>query len=138
MFFGNKIDFKGNIKSCRSYGTDQRKILVARIATLDDKQELMEKKNRLKGTNIFINHDRTTREKETQRKIYQIAKEKEAEGAKVKMGFKSLTVNDTHMIWKEGTGLIESFRERGRGRFTNRDLSEPRSEANSPRGTPRG
>lgn len=71
----------------------------------------MENKSILRGSNIYINHDRTAREREIQRKIYQIAREKEAGGDKVRMGFKSLRVNDKQLVWIEGKGLIESFRK---------------------------
>lgn len=89
----------------------------------------MQKQSYLRGSNIFINHDRTARERDIQRKIYKIAKDKEAEGARVKIGFKSLRIDDKQMVWRKGEGLVESFREQESGNHSGREHRQPRSPA---------
>lgn len=124
-----KLGVESKVIQVRKFGNPQREIHVARLSSAEEKRAVMVNKSRLRGSNIFINHDRTAREREIQRKIYKIAKDKEAEGEKVRIGFKSLRIGDKQMIWREGKGLVESFREHERGNYSGRENSQPRSPA---------
>lgn len=61
----------------------------------------MKEKSKLRGRNIFIDHDMTKEEREVQRKMRESAKRKREEGKKVKIGYRKITVEGKVYIWNE-------------------------------------
>ena len=67
----------------------------------------MLKKNTLKDKRLFIDNDLTKKEREIQKNIKDIAKAEREQGAKVKIGYRKVKINDKTFIWKEDGGLKE-------------------------------
>lgn len=66
-FFKDKLNIELKIKKTRTIG--KGKIIQARIKEKDKKDLIMRDKYKLGKEQIFIEHDRTKRERETQRKV---------------------------------------------------------------------
>lgn len=60
-----KLEIEGKIENCRLSG----RVIIARLGNKKEKIEVMKKKNRLKGENIFIENDLTWEERKIQEKI---------------------------------------------------------------------
>ena len=84
----------------------KRDLLIAKLANQDQKQSVMDNKKKLKGTKLYISHDRTLKERAIQRTISQLANEEKAKGSNVKIGFMKITIDGTTKVWREGQGLI--------------------------------
>ena len=82
-------------------------MVTAKLKDKDQKRIVMIKKNNLKGKNIIIDNDLTWKERQIQREIRLIAETEKTGGAKVKIGYRKLRVNETNFAWKEGVGLKE-------------------------------
>lgn len=106
---------------------DAPKVIVAKMKSHDDKPIIVETENKLRGSKVYINHDRTFREREIQSRMYKIAKEEEGKGVTVKIGFKSLRINNEFYIWRKGQGLVESFQNNTRRGSNRREHSSPLS-----------
>lgn len=79
----------------------------------EEKEKIMERKSTLKGTDCFIDHDLTWRERRNKEKLNGLVREWRSEGKPVKVGRNKLTVGDTVYLWNERED--ELFR-RGEGK----------------------
>ncbi|EZA53343.1 hypothetical protein X777_06423 [Ooceraea biroi] len=64
-FFKNKLKVRCTIMHIRRSG----QVLIAKISSEEEKKEIMDNKNRLKGERIFVEHDLTWEERKTQAEI---------------------------------------------------------------------
>lgn len=65
------------------------------------KEKIMKEKNKLRGRNIFIDHDMTKEEREEQRKLRKRAGREREEGRKVKVGYRKIIVEGKVYIWND-------------------------------------
>jgi len=62
------------------------RVVIVKMDSEEKKREIMQKKNKLSGGNIFIENDLTWEEKKIQRKISVWAKQQRAKGKRIKIG----------------------------------------------------
>ena len=92
---------------------EKRGLLIAKLKSWQQKRAVMLKKGTLKEKKLFIDNDLTKKEREIQKNIKDIAKAEREQGAKVKVGYRKVKINDKTFIWKEDGGLKEvNFRSR--------------------------
>ena len=65
----------------------------------DDKIKIMEKKNALKGTRIYINDDLTAEERDIQKVFKSMVINERKNGKKAKLGFKKIYVEGEWVKW---------------------------------------
>ena len=61
----------------------------------------------MKDKRLFIDNDLTKKKREIQKNIKDIAKAERGQGAKVKVSYRNVKINDKTFIWKEDGGLKE-------------------------------
>lgn len=79
-------------------------MVTAKLYDKEQKRIVMIRKNNLKGKNIIIDNDLTWKEKQIQREIRAIAEAEKIKGAKVKIGYRKLQVDERKFIWREEKG----------------------------------
>ncbi|CAG5079351.1 Protein of unknown function [Cotesia congregata] len=89
-----------DIEEVRSRGEGEKKMVWIRMKNWEKKKEIMENKSKLKGKKVFIENDRTKKEREEQKELNRRARWAKAEGAKeVKLGFGRLWVDGEWKVW---------------------------------------
>lgn len=64
-FLKDKLGIVGNVEHCRLSG----KVIIAKLGDEETKKKVMKNKNKLKGSNIFIENNLTWEERNVQEKI---------------------------------------------------------------------
>lgn len=96
------LQVKAEIEEAFWIGRGKRgSTLIAKLKSWQQKKEVMMNKNKLKNKNIYINNDLTKKERRIQREIAEVAKVERVGGAKVKIKYQKLKVNDRIVRWKE-------------------------------------
>lgn len=70
----------------------------------EEKERIMESKNRLKGTKIYIDHDLTFKERKNRETVWKKARYKDEKGKNVRIGYNKIIVeNEEHRVdeWRE-------------------------------------
>lgn len=83
----------------------------------EDKSKVMENKRRLGNKKIYIDNDRTKKEREIQKKIVAQAKKCRLENRSVQIKFWKLKIEDKWYKWNETKEVLEEdtfFREKER------------------------
>lgn len=83
----------------------KRSRIVAKLSSWEEKRLVMNKKNKLKGKKLFIDNDLTKKERDIQKNIQEQGKTERENGARVKIGYKKMQINDKYFVWKDGIGL---------------------------------
>ena len=81
--------------------SEGKELIVAKVASVAEKIEVMKNKGKLKGKWIYIDDDLTKEERETQSEIRKQAREERDKGKTVKVGYKKLIINGTLFKWCE-------------------------------------
>lgn len=117
-FIEQKLSVQGTVIETfwNKHGNRGMGMIVAKLDSWETKQEIMKKKNLLANSEVYIDHDRTFKDRDIQRQIGEIAKAEEQNGNTVKKGFKKLTINDKQYEWKDGVGLQQTkFQDNRKG-----------------------
>jgi hypothetical protein len=91
---------------------EERKAIIAKIQTWEQKRDIMVNKKILKGKKIIIDNDLTRKEMNIQNKLREIAKEEESTGSKTKMGYQKITINNKMYVWNHKDNQLEYKGER--------------------------
>ncbi|XP_024876616.1 cilia- and flagella-associated protein 45-like [Temnothorax curvispinosus] len=83
------------------------KIIQAKIRDQENKRKIMESKSRLGKEEIYIENDRTVKERETQREIVKMAKEQRAQEKEVVVRYWKLKIKDKWYRWNEAKARLE-------------------------------
>lgn len=86
-----------------------------------DKEHIMKNKNKLKNFGngkIYISHDLTKTELETQRKLRNVAAEERSKGREVKMGYQKITMDGKMWTWDCEEEQIKEYNDRNRNTKT--------------------
>lgn len=81
-FLREELDVKGEVIQCRR----SNKVLIAKLGKEEEKKEIMIRKNKLKGSKIYIENDLTWDERKKQEKINEWAWQRRKEGEQIKIG----------------------------------------------------
>lgn len=90
--------------------------LVVELESFKNKIDILKRKGRLRGTNLWIEDDYTKREKEVQAWLGMIAEEESKRGHDTKVGYQKVRVDGEWYEWNERKGEIERMnfrREKG-------------------------
>lgn len=77
------------------------RMIIAKINSWEEKQEIMHNKGKLKGRKIYVNHDLTVRERNIQRKLRDIAKENTEQGRRTQVAYKKIKIEGKWFSWNE-------------------------------------
>ena len=97
-FIKCKLNKKAEIKQAIKVNEN---CVIATLRDREQKTEVMKERNKLIGTNIFIDNDMTRTEREIQWELRQIAKEEREKGKTVKVGYQKLIVNNKEWKWQD-------------------------------------
>ena len=104
-FLRAELGFEGEVSAARKVGKN-RNVIVAKIDTFKNKQEIMKNKTKLTNKPIFINNDMTIKERDIQRILRNRAREEREEGKKVRVGYKTIRIADKQFRWDEESQQI--------------------------------
>lgn len=92
-----ELDVKGKVIQCRR----SNKVLIAKLGKDEEKKEVMFKKNKLKGSKIYIENDLTWEERKIQDKIKEWARQRRMKGEQVKIGIGKVWTERGWRYWNE-------------------------------------
>ena len=76
-------------------------LILVKLYSMDEKRMIMEKKNKLKGTTIYVDDDLTKNERERQSAMRVWAKSEREKGMSVKVGIGRAWMNGREYVWNE-------------------------------------
>lgn len=74
---------------------------MVEIEDWETKQVIMRDKKKLRGKNVFIDHDLTKEEREIQKALRDRATRERKEGRRVKIGYNRIDIEGENYIWNE-------------------------------------
>lgn len=101
QFLEKEFGAGGKIKYIKTEGKEKRDVIIVEMEDWQAKEKIMKEKSKLRGRNIFIDHDMTKEEREVQRKLRERAGREREEGKKVKVGYRKIIVEGKIYIWNE-------------------------------------
>lgn len=81
---------------------------IVTLGSMDIKKAVMTRKGGLRGLDIWIDDDLTTREKEVQDWLREEACRKREEGRAVRIGYQKIRIDGTWWIWNDRQGFLEN------------------------------
>ena len=81
-------------------------IIVAKLGSWEDKQNIMQAKSKLKGTKVFVDNDLTKEENRVQANLRKLAKNERDQEKNVKVGYQKLIVDKQIWDWDGKTEKI--------------------------------
>ncbi|XP_044755086.1 uncharacterized protein KIAA2012-like [Coccinella septempunctata] len=76
-------------------------MIVAEIASWDQKQNIMKAKQRLKGKDIYIDNDLTLKERQVQKQILEISRVEKSKEKKVRVGYRKIFIDGKLFVWDD-------------------------------------
>ena len=93
-FIKENIKVEIRIEEVRKINGDRRKeVVIPKLESWEHKREIIKKKKKLRNR-VYIEDDSTWEEKEIQRRLRGIAKEKRAESRRAKVGYMKICINE--------------------------------------------
>lgn len=108
-FMKNKLEVDAEIKKVVTISKkDDWNTILVQMETWEEKLKVLKNKNKLKGSNIFIEHDYTQDERRIQGEIIKIAKAETEKGNETKIFYRKMLINGVPYIWDENEkGLVK-------------------------------
>lgn len=100
-FLEKEFGAGSKIKYIKTEGKEKREVIIVEMEDWQTKEKIMKEKSKLRGRNIYIDHDMTKEEREVQRKLRERAGREREEGKKVKVGYRKIIVEGKVYIWNE-------------------------------------
>jgi uncharacterized protein YlxW (UPF0749 family) len=91
-----------NVKEAFQINKDKR--MLAKIESCEQEKNIMLNKTKLKekkDERMYIDDDLTKEERETQKKLRELAREKRGRGKRVKIGYRKIQINGEWFRWNE-------------------------------------
>lgn len=112
-FLKDTLEVETHVKSIQLINTKYgKKIVIAEIKEPNDKIDIMNNKNKLKGQKIYIDHDYTKEERKIQAIIRNKAMEEKNNGKQVKIYSNKLIVNGIVYKWDGNKEKLEIDRNK--------------------------
>jgi hypothetical protein len=92
------------VKVKETFRINKDKMMLAKIENCEQKKNIMLNKSKLngrKGERMFMDDDLTKEERETQKKLRELAKEERDRGKRVKIGYRKIQINGEWFRWDE-------------------------------------
>lgn len=101
-FINEELKIKVNIaKAYKINRGKENEMIVAEVESWEQKQNIMRKKQMLKGKDIFIDNDLTAKERQIQNQIVEISKVEKKRGKNVRVGYRKLFIEEKVFVWDE-------------------------------------
>lgn len=104
-FVKERLGVEAKVERARLIGGGR--VIQAKIKDQENKRRIMESKSRLGKEEIYIENDRTVKEREIQRKIVKMAKEQKAQEKEVVVRYWKLKIEDKWYRWNEAKARLE-------------------------------
>jgi hypothetical protein len=101
-WLGREIGVKVNVKEAFKINKD--KMMLAKIESWEQKKNILLNKSKLKekeDERMYIDDDLTKEERETQKKLRELAREERNKGKRVKIGYRKIQINGEWFRWDE-------------------------------------
>lgn len=82
---------------------------VVQMDSWEEKGKLMKNKNKLRGTQNYIQHDLTQTEAKLQKELRDMAKTEKGKGNTTKVGYQKICINDIWWKWNAKTDKLEKM-----------------------------
>jgi hypothetical protein len=92
------------MKEKETFRINKDKMMLAKTENWEQKKNIMlnkSKSNGRKGERMYIDDDLTKEERETQKKLRELAKEERDRGKRVKIGYRKIQINGEWFRWDE-------------------------------------
>lgn len=76
-------------------------ILLAKVQSWKEKKMIMENTQKLRNTNVYIEHDMTVEERKIQKELRQLAKEQREKGSEAKVGYQKIIIDKKVHTWND-------------------------------------
>lgn len=100
-FCEEKLGVKTKPESVQTFKNNDNMINIVKIKNWEEKEEIMKKKNTLKGTRVYIDHDLTKYESEVQKKLREKAKNERLMGNTATVGYQKIFINGDCWLWHQ-------------------------------------
>lgn len=94
-----KLDIGIKVKTIMIIPNNKGPIIVAQTESWKDKEAIMKSKNKLNGTNIYIENDLTVEERVIQTTLRKMAKDEREKGNKVVVKYNKIIINNKTWVW---------------------------------------
>lgn len=102
------LDKEIQIREAFKIGNGEKEnVILVKLNSMDDKRVILERKNKLKGTSVYVDEDLTKIERDKQRAIRVWAKNGREKGQFEKVGFSKAWVEGKEYVWDEKRGMVE-------------------------------
>lgn len=99
-FFKDNLEVDVKVESAIQVGKDV-KIIIAKINSWEEKQDIMKNKKKLGNTKIYIDHDLTRTERVIQSRLVIRAKREREKGRVVKIGYKKICIEGEWIAYSQ-------------------------------------
>lgn len=82
-------------------------MIKVKLDTWESKLAILKQKRKLKGSDIFIDQDRTTKERLVAKNLRELSKKHRAEGRTVKLGYQKITIDNIPYYWNEKSNSVK-------------------------------
>lgn len=106
-FIKENLQIETAITSANRLG---KETYLVSFENIEEKWKVMEQKGKLrnlKDQRVYINNDQTTREREIQKCIREVAAQEEQKGNQVKIGYQKLKIGDDEWKWSNENDRLE-------------------------------
>lgn len=117
-FFAEKFGLHNIVTEVTELSHNPAKPVIVKLHSVDCKKQVLESKNKLVGTSIFIDPDLTKKEQELYRKIRLFAKQKRDNGIQVKIGYSKIFIEGKWVRGDELNQLLKGFTPTRTGNFS--------------------
>lgn len=110
---------------------NNKSMIRIKLDCWDTKQEIFAQKKKLKGSNGYIDHDLTFKERQVAKNLRDLSKQRTSEGHTVKIGHQKLIIDGVVYYWNDkGKGLKKPNRESDKPVNNTRTLIPPQITKN--------
>lgn len=107
-FCKSRLQVEVTAESIQSFKTGNemgdRKMSVIKLRNWEDKEKVMSGKSRLRGTQIYIDHDLTKIEADIQKKLREMAKVEREKGKTATVGYQKMFINGECWLYSHDNG----------------------------------
>ena len=101
-----KFGIKDKVKYVKTTGFEGKEIIIVEMDEWKTKEKIMKEKSKLRGENIYIDHDMTKEEREIQRKLRMRAREEKEAGRIAKVGYRKIFIDGKQWEWIDEEGEL--------------------------------
>lgn len=97
-FLKQNLDVEINVEE--AYEVKQG-IVIAKLESWNKKKSIMEKRNKLKGSKVYIDNDMTVKERKIQKELRDVGRHERQKGSVVKVMYQKININNEIYKWEQ-------------------------------------